>query len=93
MKILSKLTLTTSILLLLTTITATWLTIDTYQRHGWSWEVTTIINGQNETRHETIGNYMLIVAFLWLLTTVNIANYREFRRLHSEMNSPPKNTK
>lgn len=80
MNILRTITLLTSILLLAVSVTSIWLVVDSYQKYGWSWEVTTIINEQNEMRVETISSQILIVAFLWFLTIVTMANYVNLRK-------------
>ena len=89
-KILSKLTLLTSILLILFWATAIYQVVDTYQRYGWSWEVTTIVDGKNETHTENLSSHLLVVGFVFVLAAVNLANYWEFtlknkRRVKSEV--------
>jgi len=81
MNILRLATFAMSILLALMTATATWMIVDTYQRYGSSWQVTTIIHGKNETHTETIASQVFSLLFLVALTVLGFANYFSLSKL------------
>jgi len=85
MNILRLATFAMSILLALMTVTATWMVLDTYQRYGSSWQVTTIIQGKNETHTETIASQVFSLLFLVALTVLGFANFHNQRKKHPQV--------
>lgn len=80
MNVLRVATLLTSILLILMSVTSTWLIIDSYQRYGYSWEVTTIIGEESKTHTETIMSLIFFCLGFWFLTFLTLANYIQLRK-------------
>ena len=75
MNILRLINLIMAIILVLVSLTASWLICDTYNKYGWSYEVTTIIKGETETKTETVVTMILISTVIWLLAFVNLVNF------------------
>jgi len=75
MNVLRLVNLLVAILLMMVALTASWIVCDTYNKYGWSYEVTTIIKGETETKTETVVTMILISTVIWLLAFVNLVNF------------------
>lgn len=75
MNVLRLVNLLVAIFLMMVALTASWLVYDTYNKYGWSYEVTTIIKGETETKTETVVTMILISTVIWLLAFVNLVNF------------------
>jgi len=84
MNILRLINLIMAIILVLVSLTASWLICDTYNKYGWIYEVTTIIKGENKTQVETVANYIGITTVLWFLSLVSFANYFSLSKLRKK---------
>lgn len=77
-------TLISTFLLALMIVTLAGGTIQNYFDYGWTWQVTTIIEDENETRTDTLAAPLLLLAFLCLVAAINVANYQTLHRQETE---------